>query len=141
MRCYTYIFASVRHRPIRTLAQRKKLGRWDSNFVFLLNGKPIGEADLRPYKGDCLHTAKVGLDRGSRRKGHGLPLYLALIRCARRLGATRLYSDSRLNKFSRRMWATKLARLFVVNEMRGQGFCRHCGRRHRCQARRYFIVL
>lgn len=79
---------------------------------FYLNKKPIGSGRLVlvNQKKKWVHTESVGLYDGFLQKGHGLPLYLALIAAARKIGAKRIYSSRRLNMFSKRMWKTKLSK-------------------------------
>lgn len=137
-RVYSYIFAKEdTHEPITSIRQmRLKKFRWSHSFGFFCNGVAIGHADLsfRERLGkDSLHTTYVGLDDKYRRKGHGIHLYKALIECAQKLGAKRIYSDSTLNKFSRRMWKIKLPKAgFEVKEIsKCKNACKHCQKNSR----------
>ena len=136
MRKYSYVFATDRHQPIKKLSQ---LSRYDDKFAFLLNGKPIGEATLIQIEKHNVHTEWVSLDKGYRKKGHGVWLYRLLIACAKKLGAKRVYSSKCLNKNSRRMWSEKLPKLFDVKEEKTRSKCRRCG--HQKRVLRYYIVL
>lgn len=136
---YTYVFATLRHQPVRTLTALKKTGRWNAKLGFYCNGQVIGEAHLLPLKNGDVHTEGVGLDDGFRNKGHGLPLYQTLIRLAKRLGARRIYSSHRLNRKSRRMWSEKLAAIYHVEAAKTNRRCRRCG--CKCAKIRYFIRL
>lgn len=99
---------------------------------FYCNGEYIGAGDLHRLGKTGVNTEGVALEKEFRRKGHGLPLYLALIKAAKRIGAKSISSSKRLNKFSRRMWSVKLAKLFPV---KSKGVCprscRHCRRKAR----------
>jgi len=142
MRKYTSIFAHVEdHHVIRTLQDLKKAGDYNTCLGLFCNGIPVGSAriEMKSFKKKWVHTTSTGLYRGMRRKGHGIELYRALIETARNIGAARIYSDDSLNKFSRRMWNTKLARLgYEVKRVKGGCAtpCRHCRRRQR-----YYIDL
>jgi hypothetical protein len=106
-----------------------------------------GEAILGLYRGGVLlgtaelgrmfnqhgrrnvHTDQVSLRKDHRRQGHGIPLYLALIRTAHKIGADGIYSSWNLNKFSKRMWDKKLSLLLKVQYRAGGcGHCRTGGR-------------
>lgn len=142
MRKYSYIFADDRHKEIKSMADLRAAKRsWDKKFGFYLNGKPIGEASLVLLKTfrAAVHTEYVFLDKAYRRKGHGIWLYRMLIACAKNIGARKIYSSKRLNKYSRRMWEEKLPEFFEVKSLKLKTKCRRCG----CQraVQRYYIVL
>lgn len=102
------------------------------------NGVYVGTGTLRRYGSNALSTGSVWLENKHRRKGHGIVLYQAFIRAARRLGAVKLYSDRTLNKFSRRMWIKKLAQFYNTHEVKlCKSACKHCSRK----TRRFYIVL
>lgn len=137
-RDYSYWLGDEFHGPIRNLRELKK-ARYYHSLGFFCNDVLIGHGELRFFSlsKKYLHTERMSLHRGFRRKGHGIPLYVTMIDVARRLGAKRIYSSSNLNKFSRRMWKTKLAKLYEVHVVKGcRRACRHCGR-----GERYYIEL
>lgn len=120
-RQYTSIFAGVQHQRIRTF---EDCHRWPTLGLFC-NDVPVGDGQLRIINSarKYLQTDSVGLLKEFRRKGHGLPLYFALIRTAKKVGAKRLYSSHSLNKYSRKMWGEKLPKFFKVHRICG---CKHC---------------
>ena len=126
MRKYTSLFANEYHEKVRSLSELK---RWSGPTLALFcNGRAIGIGDLRPKDKakKHVHTEAVALKDEFRRKGHGVHLYFALIRAAKQLGATRIYSSKTLNKFSGRMWQEKLGQFFEV---------KHSGPRCKCKCR------
>ena len=144
MRKYTSIFASHRHTPIHTMKQFKGLRSREASLTLFCNNTMVGSGGLILQGPTTLHTEYVGLDKGFRRKGHGIHLYFALIDTAKKIGATRIYSSSNLNKFSRRMWAEKLRGYFEVKEFRSRKRCRRCGCRCNGNKKRptqYYIDL
>lgn len=142
MRKYTSIFASSRHIPIHTMKQLKSLRTFEASLTLFCNNKMIGTGGLIVKGPTTVHTDYVSLDKGFRRKGHGIRLYFALIDTARKLGASRIYSSQNLNKYSRRMWAEKLKEYFEVKEFRNRKRCRRCGCRcNRKQPTQYYIQL
>lgn len=138
-RRYSSIFADTRHKNIETMRDLRTTGYACTELGFYLNGKSIGCGDLRPCDKDCVYTEGVRLDKGHRRKGHGIHLYHALIRTAKKLGARRIYSSFRLNQFSRRMWAEKLPELYKVEQSKHRRKCHRCGFRN--LRSRYWIEL
>lgn len=128
-RSYRTILATSSHAPIETLAQLRR--EYEVCMGLFSNGIYVGKGSLCKERKNSkwLHTEYVYLGDKFRRKGHGLPLYLGLIRHARRLGATRLYSASGLNKYSKRMWEEKLAKLFDVRSNGCAHPCKHCKKR------------
>jgi GNAT superfamily N-acetyltransferase len=112
---YSVRFADSGHQPIRTWKQFQE--RCGEAFVGLYFHKVlVGTGELASMGGvrkNC-HTDQMSLRRAFRRKGHGLYLYLAVIREAQKLGVNRIYSSCSLNKNSRRMWRKKLSKLFKV---------------------------
>jgi GNAT superfamily N-acetyltransferase len=134
---YTSVFATAEHEDITDLAYLRKY-RYDNSLGLFKGGVCLGSAALR-VKGPDAVTSHVFLKKEHRKKGHGIPLYLHLIFTAKRLGARRLWSDTRLNKFSRRMWSEKLAKLFKVKVSRQTDKCRCCGERSKKE--RYYIEL
>jgi len=137
---YTSILANGYHEKIRSLKELKDA--YHRTMGFFLDGKAIGSGDLNPMPREkgSVHTEAVGLDKPFRKKGHGLPMYLHLIRTAKRIGAKRIYSSYRLNEHSRRMWSEKLAKLFDVKTHYAAKRCRRCGCNSR-KPRRYSITL
>lgn len=135
---YTSFFADSRHKKITSFKDMKGRRYWQSHtMAFFLNGEVIGSGELYPYQGHSLSTDSVGLDDKFRKKGHGIPLYKALIRTAHSIGAKRIYSSRNLNKFSKRMWSEKLSTIFDVKTTKTK--CNKCGT---CGARkRYYIDL
>jgi hypothetical protein len=128
MRKYTSIFATPEHFPITSIKQMK---RWDNVMGFFLNGEAIGTGRLEKVKNGrekILRTSSTEIFKKFRNKGHGVPLYLALIETARQLGATRIQSDTSLNKFSKRMWREKLAKIYTVRERKTRVPCNCCDR-------------
>lgn len=139
MKKYTYVFLDSDFSKVDTLAALKKSRcRYDTKLVLRLNGKPIGQGQLYPFKAN-VHTESVALDKRHRRKGHGIYLYLGLIQKARSLGARRIYSSVNLNRFSTRMWSVKLARYFKVHVQKLKHHCGRCGSNN--PQLRYYIVL
>lgn len=143
---YYYILATDTHKPIKSL---KDMTRWRNTLGFFFRDSDrnliaLGGADLswenRPQK--YLHTGGVALNEQFRKKGHGIHLYFALIRAAKELGAKRLYSDTRLNKHSGRMWCVKLREFFEVRGPKQPKKACRCGCRA-CRKRwgRYYIDL
>jgi Acetyltransferase (GNAT) family len=128
-RFYEGFLADHAHLSVKSLNAFK--GRYANMTMGLhLNGKSIGTGNLMRWRGaakkEYLQTESTGLDRGYRKKGHGIILYMFLIETARILGAKRIYSSRSLNKHSRRMWADKLSRIYDVKKIPGR--CRCCGR-------------
>lgn len=129
------------HKSVKSLKEFK--GRYVQFTMGLhLNGKSIGTGDLMRWRGtstaDNLQTERTGLLRGWRKKGHGIILYILLIETARVLGAKRIYSSRSLNRYSRRMWAEKLARIYDVKKI--PGFCRVCHRKFRHGKKPTFFI-
>lgn len=135
---YTSIFATAEHAPITSLAYLRQ-NRYDNSLGLFKRGVCLGSAALRLEAGKDLYTTSVFLKKAHRRKGHGVPLYLHLIFTAQALGARRLYSDTRLNKYSRRMWSEKLAKLFDVKVCKKRMTCSRCGCRPKKD--RYYLEL
>lgn len=136
IRDYQVIFADDHHIPITTMGMLKK-SRWLHSLSLLFNGQFVGDGTLavKNLQKKHLNTVSVHLDRKFRRKGHGIPLYMALIQAARSLGAARLYSSSSLNKYSTRMWSKKLPEIYTVKTTRKIckrpcSHCRQCGFRY-----------
>jgi len=125
-RKYTTIFASEFHEPITRFARLRKY-KWEApNLALFHRGKVVGDGKLilKDRKKKYVHTEQVGLLDKYRRKGHGIYLYVALIEAARTLGATRIYSSKHLNRFSGRMWAEKLKKLYDVIHVRRRCKCK-----------------
>ena len=138
---YGYVFAQVEHHGgLDTLVDLRRAGTYNTWMGLFYKGQPVGSGRIckENWAKKHVHSDNMGLDRGYRRKGHGIMLYHALILCAKRLGAKRIYSSGNLNKFSRRMWATKLKRLdYLVAEVdKCAKPCKHCRRESR-----YYIDL
>jgi hypothetical protein len=126
-RSYRTILATNEHERIQSLRQLHSV--YSACMGLFCNDVYIGYGYLEKQEGNpkWLHTDSTNLGDKFRKQGHGLQLYLGLIRRARRLGATRLYSGRRLNKLSNRMWNEKLAKLFDVCEVGKCAHpCRHC---------------
>jgi len=137
---YTWICAERdTHEPINTLAEMRRAGGYETSLGLFFNGVAIGTGSYSHvnWRKKWIATESVSLNKKYRRKGHGIPLYRALIAQAILMGATRLYSSDALNKFSRRMWREKLpkAGFNVQSESMCEKPCRHC--RHG----RYYIDL
>lgn len=144
MRKYKSVLATEGHNPIKSMSQ---FGSWDRfSMGFFLNDKVVGGGDLLRVryvpakKKTCLQTESTFLNKKFRRKGHGIHLYHALIKHARKVGAERIYSSRTLNRYSRRMWSEKLKNFYDVCEVKSNRKCHDCG----CKCRRvigYYIVL
>jgi len=138
---YTYIFATNQHQLITKFSELKG---WGSNCLgFFLNGKAIGHGELQRISGKYkyVHTDAMGLNDDMRRKGHGIHLYFAMIRTAKKLGADRIYSSRNLNKYSGNMWCNKLREFFEVLGPKKKKSCSCKCRRCRYQWGRYYINL
>jgi len=141
---YTTIYANEYHLPITKLSQ---IRRYDySDLVIFKDGIPVGKGCLNQIskKRRWLSTDSVSLGVKYRRKGHGIALYYHLIETARLLGAERIYSsDTRsLNKFSRRMWKTKLKLFgYKVKEKTKRHKCEYCDQHEHTCIDRYYIDL
>jgi len=98
---------------------------------FFLNGETIGHGTLDRVsigkKRKWVHTEATEIYRKFRRKGHGIHLYIALVETARAIGATRIQSSRSLNRYSRRMWQEKLAKVYPVKMSKSNRPCRRCG--------------
>jgi hypothetical protein len=127
---YTSILATEEHSKVTTVKQLK--GQW-CKLGLHLDGKGIGMGELRYQSAINVHTDGTEIFKKFRRKGHGIHLYLHLIKAAKKIGARRIYSGRNLNKFSRKMWHVKLRQYFQVHRIGG---CKQCG----CGAR-FFINL
>lgn len=125
---YEGFLADGAHLSIKNLEQIK--GRYGQECMGLhLDGKSIGEGYLERHgdsRSKAVNTTGTRLYSGRRNQGHGIVLYMFLVETARILGARRIYSDDRLNKYSRRMWKEKLAAIYDVKSTPGR-----CGRCHR----------
>lgn len=119
---YTWIFATGNGHDTIDSIEKLRENRYDNNLGLFYRGILVGTAEFRVVSKKYLHTERVFLKRGFRRKGHGLQLYLAIIECARKLGCARLYSSMNLNKRSKRMWDYKLQDRTGIEVH----FCRHC---------------
>lgn len=128
MRKYRSVFANSFHQPIKSLGQIKNFD-WNEMALYC-DGVLVGHGVLRKQRRakNALRTGGTEIFDKFRRQGHGIQLYIHLIKHARRLGVERIYSDTRLNKLSRRMWSEKLVKLFVVKERKKRGVCRVCAR-------------
>lgn len=137
---YTSSLLTRRHQLITKLSQIKKYS-YDDMYLFY-KGVDIGCASLEidNKKKKYVHSEGVSLDKKYRQKGHGIFLYIHLIDHAIRLGATRIYSSTNLNKFSRRMWKEKLPKLYKVKIQKTKSACSHCGSTHERDLR-YYIDL
>jgi len=122
-RTYHYVFATSTHRRIEKFNQLKRKTWSDGSNVlgfFMRDNKGTstelgsGELRLSSRKKKFVHTEAVGLNDDMRRKGHGIHLYFALIRAAKLIGARRVFSSRRLNKYSGNMWCNKLREVFDV---------------------------
>lgn len=141
-RQYSSIIATEGHTPLSSISQ---FGRYASYQMGLtLRNTEIGSGFLQRWRGAnrrhkfYLQTESTGLNRGFRKKGHGIILYICLIESARALGARRIYSSKTLNRYSRRMWEEKLGRFYKVGTY--QIRCGECGcKRHK--EPRFFIDL
>jgi hypothetical protein len=125
MRKYSSIFAGPEHQVITSLRQMR---RWDNILGFFLNGKPIGTGRLAKVKNhrNVVQTSSTEIFEKYRNKGHGIQLYIALIETARKLGAKQIQSDTSLNKFSKRMWSEKLAKIYKVRVRQTRRPCSYC---------------
>jgi GNAT superfamily N-acetyltransferase len=127
LRKYTSIFAGTEHQPITSM---KQMNRYDNVLGFYLNGQVIGTGRLerrrRRARGGVVNTSSTEIFKKYRNKGHGIHLYIALIETARRLGAKQIRSDTALNKFSRRMWKEKLAKIYPVKVRNTRRECDYC---------------
>lgn len=140
-RRYRSVFANEGHSPIRTWEDFLEADPYCSAIGLFLNGRHIGNGQLYKLRKKGLkavHTCSVWLKDEYRNQGHGLPLYFAMIRAACRIGADRIYSDYRLNKYSRRMWSEKLSAYFKVVKPR-KPKCTRCN--HCLRAARFYIEL
>jgi GNAT superfamily N-acetyltransferase len=140
---YKSIFADAAHQPITSIRQFEN--KYDQYTLgFFRTGQVIGTGDLLrcEYRKDrgYLQTESVRLRKGFRRKGHGIHLYTHLIETARKIGATRIYSSTNLNKYSRRMWSVKLPRIYKVVTVFTNKPCDCCTRKTRRELG-YYIVL
>jgi hypothetical protein len=142
---YSYCFAAREHWHITKLSQLKG---WSQNVLglFIPDGKGLqsiggGELRLINLKRKYVHTDGVGLNNDMRRKGHGIHLYFALIRAAKNIGASRIYSSKSLNNFSGNMWCNKLREFFDVQGPKAKKSCSCKCRRCRRQWGRYYIDL
>lgn len=136
IRCYTSILADECHAPVSLQYFQKS--KWAfATMGFFCNGICIGSGELGAKSKISLHTDNTRLIKGFRNKGHGIELYMALIDHARRLGATRIYSSSNLNKHSRRMWRDKLSKLYDVKKVNDcKCKCKRC-----MKEEQYYICL
>ncbi len=148
MRKYLYVFATATHRKIEYFHQIVKKGWGGSVLGFYMRDERgtltelgSGELCLSHRTKKYLYTEAIGLNDDMRRKGHGIHLYFALIRAAKSIGARRLYSSERLNKYSGNMWCNKLREFFDVVGPKQKKPCR-C-RCHSCKRQwgRYYIDL
>ena len=143
MKKYMSIFADQdTHGGIKTWKDFIQVGAYRNSMGLFLNNKAIGAGSLeienRSKK--WVHTERMALGKSYRRKGHGVHLYEFMIAEAIKIGATRIYSSARLNKFSRRMWKEKLARIYEVKTVVHRRYCDRC--RSRCKkVERYYISL
>lgn len=139
---YTSILATDSHEPITSIQQLPK-SRWSSYRMGLFyKGVNIGGGSLERVerKPKAVGTDGTGIDRKYRNQGHGLMLYISLINKAKEIGATRIYSSTSLNKFSRRMWREKLAKYYKVQPTYRCKECDWCNSKHRC-VNRFYIDL
>jgi hypothetical protein len=139
MREYSSIFATSEHKPITSIKDLKS--RWNYDTMgFFLNGMAIGHGSLNliSKRRKIFETSSTEIFKKFRNKGHGIHLYIALIETARSLGARQIRSDNTLNKFSRRMWQEKLARIYTVKMKKTRRPCDHCDRAG--LRRKYFYI-
>ena len=129
---YVAILADEDHLPITNFNQ---LRSWRTDMGFFIRQPDgtlkkcgYGRLEVENRREKWAHTESMGLRRGMRRKGHGIHLYLAIIRIAKEIGVTRLYSSKSLNRYSGRMWADKLSKFFTVIHMKSRHNCncRYC---------------
>jgi GNAT superfamily N-acetyltransferase len=111
---YSVRFADSGHNPIHNWEEFR--GCCGEAILGLFFGKDlVGTGELRymtaRHGRRNVHTDRMEVRKKWRRRGHGLPLYIALIQTAKRLGADTIFSSRWLNKFSRKMWSVKLAAL------------------------------
>lgn len=133
---YFVRFADDGHCPIATWEEWKNRCGYTTLGLYY-NNVLIGTGSLEGRAGRTQRTVQthaMQLRKAYRRQGHGLYLYLAMLHTARAIGADVIRSSYNLNKFSRRMWKTKLAEFCKVGH-RGSG-CRRCG-----SGQQYFIQL
>lgn len=140
---YKSVLATQAHNPV---TEMKHFGPWESfEMGFYLGKEVIGGGELKRVryvpgkKRTCLQTESISLNEEYRRKGHGIHMYRAFIETARKCGAERIYSSRSLNKFSRRMWAEKLAKIYNVQPYK-RHTCTECGSKG-TRAIGYYIVL
>jgi GNAT superfamily N-acetyltransferase len=127
---YTSNFMTRQHEPIVDFSNFKK---WNYEDVFLFyKGVHIGEGGFEciSKQKKWLHTEGTRIDKKFRDKGHGIHLYHHLISTAIRIGCKRLYSSVTLNKYSRRMWETKLSKFYHVHQVFTKAPCGSCGSKH-----------
>ncbi len=127
---YKSILATECHLKVTSIRQLKN--EW-CKMGFFLDEKAIGVGELRYKTPTSVSTDGTEIYKKFRRKGHGIQLYLELIKTAKRLGALKIYSGRSLNKLSTKMWNVKLRKYFKVHRIGG---CGHCGKDGR-----YFINL
>src|SRR5580658_6780559 len=100
---YSVRFADGGHQPIRTMKEFD--ARCGIAVLGLYRGKTLigtGElCGLLGWKNSNCHTDAMALRKKWRKKGHGIHLYLSVIRMAQKLGMDRIYSSWSLNKNSR----------------------------------------
>lgn len=139
-RTYHSIFATEAHESITNIKQIKRY-EYPKMGLFS-NGVHIGTGELVKEKrnNNALHTDGMYLNKGFRNQGHGIVFYIQIIEHARRIGANRIYSSKSLNKFSRRMWKTKLPlagyKVVEINSCKCKCRCRKCRKEPR-----YYIDL
>lgn len=139
MRKYTSIFATPEHKLITSIKDMR--GKWNYDTMgFFLNGVTIGHGSLNliSKRHKIFETSSTEIFKKFRNKGHGIHLYIALIETARSIGATQIQSDNTLNKFSRRMWQEKLARIYTVKIRKTRRPCNSCDRDG--LRRKYFYI-
>lgn len=136
---YTSIFATREHAPITKLSQMK---RYDNVLGLLFDGEVIGtgELDRRKNKSKVVSTSGTEIFQKYRNKGHGIHLYIELIETARRIGAKQIRSDVTLNKYSKKMWAEKLPKLYPVRIRNTRKPC-SCCENTRPHRKYYYINL
>lgn len=137
---YTSVFATeTTHARICSLKQLRRY-KWGTSMGFFFNGTPIGYGNIciKNLKRKHVNTTSTEIFKKFRKQGHGIELYRTLIATAKELGAARIYSDTSLNKLSRRMWKVKLGRsgFKVIATNPCKDACRHC-----CKKVLYYIDL
>lgn len=146
---YTSIFATSEHQKIKSmhdLKMLKKARKYSEYYTMglFLDNVCIGYGSLCLCKEspNSVETSSTKILDKFRKQGHGIQLYRRLIKTAKKLGASRIYSDASLNDLSEKMWSEKLPKYFQVFKIASgpPSMCNCCKKVH-CHERRYYIDL